>query len=231
MRKSGTEMINHNLETLAHLPNAGISAAYQQTEASNGAKTPEELKHLTKRLSIFPTRKTEKIFTFIREPIERFISGVNEIYYRKYLPINNPINKKSSLNKQIIESNILSINSTKIMLDSILTGNLVALSQFVSVSAISHIYPMTNNLGPWHLDYIGRIENISTQWKSVEDLYGIKLPLDKKFNKHRSSLDEFKVKSSLRRFLKDNNAYLRVLCSLFQRDYDCFQIPFPVGCL
>ena len=51
-----------------------------------------------------------------------------------------------------------------------------------------------------------------------------------KYDRHRSSKDEFNVKSSLRKFLAENNAYLRALCALFQRDYECFGIPIPEGC-
>jgi hypothetical protein len=230
MRKAGSEFINYNLETLAHIPAAGKTEAYQSIEASNGAKNPDALKTLVKKFSVFPNKKSVKIFTFVREPIERFISAVNEIYYRKHLPLNSALNTKSSMYQQIIDSNRLSMTNAKVLLDSILVGDLETLSRYVSVGAISHLYPLTNNLGNWRLGYVGRIENITTEWKFVEELYGIKLPLNKKFNRHRSSMDEFAVKRTLMKVIRQDDMYLQALCNLYRRDYECFQIPYPFGC-
>ena len=232
MRKAGSELINYNLETLAHLPYAGRSDSYQNTESSNGAKTTERLKYLEHKYSIFPTpRRRSKIFTFIREPLERFISGINEIYYRKFVPLTITKHATSAVNNRLIASQTADMKTAKTLLDGIMTGNLESLESLLHIRGISHVYPMSNNLKMWQLDIIGRIENISTQWKSIEEMYGVKLPLDVKFNRHRSSLDEFRVKSSLKQFLHDNRAYFRALCSFLQRDYDCFGIPLPHDCL
>ena len=155
-------------------------------------------------------------FTFVRNPIERFIAGLAESYYRSVaqpgtIPFGNKHATKNLLHQ---------------LFDEFTIGNL----RNGSITFPEHLYPMSNILMNIIPSFIGRIEEFEIGWKQVESLYRVKLPHDRNLGYHVSSRDPNSVRALLKEMFETNPEYLRALCRIYLADFVCFNYQLPEVC-
>ena len=166
-----------------------------------------------------------KIFTFVRNPISRFVSALGESYFRRWVPRQN-ISRLTSW--ELLD---YSVDTTKArwLLDAVITGDVEVITEHFD--HIDHFFPMSNRLREFLPDYVGRLETMAADWKLLQPLLGIDIPDPSASTRnHASSQDPFSLVRSVKQVLKEDPRYLRSLCALLWRDFVCFSLPFPAEC-
>ena len=168
-----------------------------------------------------------KNFAYVRDPLQRFISGFTEIIAR------TATYKLKQPNKQ---ENMTSIKYwlTK-MISHSLEGHLIQLE---------HIYVMSGMLFEYPVDILGKVENIKADWENlIMPAYNIK----RKYNEHlgdkgtslnhpnrntsRMKGDPNNARASLMGLMKTDPRYARAICHLILIDYICLPMyPLPDIC-
>jgi hypothetical protein len=191
-------------------------------KATGGGRSNQKFTYYTdyKDLTRIVNKKyksTPVLFTFVRNPISRFIAGVAESFYRSVHQKNTIAYGHATASKSIL------ISLFQILLDGDFRNG--------SITFPEHVFPMSNIFQHANPHFIGRLENFSNGWRAVESLYGLKLPYDKSYGYHRSSRDPNRVRSVLKEMLAEDPAYLRILCRVYFTDFVCFKYPFPEECI
>ncbi len=172
-----------------------------------------------------------KIFTFVRNPISRFVSALGESYFRRWMPrpLQQNISKMPSW--ALSESLRHSVDTTKArwLLDAVISGDIDVISK--NLEHIEHFFPMSNRLREFLPDYVGRLETMAADWSLLQPLLGIDIPDPSASTRsHASSQDPFSLVRSVNQVLTEDPRYLRALCALLWRDFVCFSLPFPAKC-
>jgi len=99
---------------------------------------------------------------------------------------------------------------------------------------LEHVYPMSGVLASWPLDFVGKLEDLPSEWAALQAAHrnrglGELLPfkrLNLTVGGHMSSQDPFGMREALRTLL-DRRADLRTaICTLLLPDYKCFNYDF-----
>jgi len=145
-------------------------------------------------------------FTFVREPLQHFISGYAEFCYRTYTSKVEP-------------------EQTFKILTTVLRGETALLG-----GAVQHMYLMSGILANgWRLDQIGRLESFESDWAQIMKSSNI-APLSSvaapRSLVHASSTDLQGARLSLRRLLWVRADLRLALCEMLRPDYVEFGYDF-----
>lgn len=172
-----------------------------------------------KKLSAqFGLDKPPKAFTFAREPISHFISGLSEYYWRNY------------------KQSVISTEELKAKLDGMfaftqLNERRDSIMNKWQKYILWHFFAMSGILKPqFNIGYLGKLESFEEDWQIVNNLYGTDIKINHSLGWHESSDDPNGVKAAFKDLFKRDIRYKRALCQLLLMDYVCFNYKLPLGC-
>ena len=155
-------------------------------------------------------------FTFVREPLSHFSSGFREYLSRcpGDVPGASPI-----ITKHFVRTAILGI----------LTNNVSQCGN--EAYSMAHVFPMSGVLRPYlNIHFIGHLEKFAEDWKGVENMYNISLPLNTSLGSHESSHDVHGVNAAVRDLFDSEPGFLQAVCALLYYDFECFEYILPESC-
>lgn len=159
-----------------------------------------------------------KSFTFAREPISHFISGISEYYWRNY------------------QTSKVSTEDLKKKLDGMfefrqLTERKDSITDKWQKYVLWHFYAMSGILRVgYNIGYLGKLESFDEDWKIINGLYGANVKINRSLGWHESSDDPNGVKAAFKDLFKRDVRYKRALCQLLYADYVCFKYELPPEC-
>ena len=192
-------------------------------------------------------------FTFVREPLERFISGLTEAMWRGHVDLHCPIPRAPKRPKAGSEFATLckaavspeTLRRTQVNDPSEAFHNLIprlfewlldgmSLTHVLTpiqstLNHISHTYAMIGmrRKHPAELDFVGRMEYASHGWQGLNRLLNGKLPpyerLDHASNEHMTSHDYLGHRASIVQYLRSHPKVRKAICHLLEPDYSCFR--------
>lgn len=171
-------------------------------------------KHLCKKITHSREDSNRPIlFTFVRDPMEKFIAGFKEIASRGL--INN-----------IRGSEVGSIEHATLFLDNVFHGT----------CDNGHVLlQIQNMMGPEcesRFDYVGKLENFLPDWHQLGDVAGCtkKLKWPREYH-HKSDLADKGADVAMRAALAASGGKLaQALCIWLLPDYIAFDYPLPAHC-
>lgn len=183
-------------------------------------------------------RTRVRYWTFVREPVIRFLSGYNEFEgrlvelkglqseYEPYKPtfLQYDLSKSSPTQK---EERFISL------IKDILMARFPLFMRNFSTEH-KHFYPMS---GIFHripqIHYVARLNNVTHEWPKVQkyELHMTKITqFDVTRGQHETSKDPLQSYAAAKRVVRKYPHVVRALCYLLWPDYLCFGFPRPPAC-
>ena len=172
------------------------------------------------------------VFTFVREPFSKFISGFTESVFRT--------SPRKTLRRPSEIPMILNISTAKKYLEMIFDCK-------APLVQLDHIYPISGSLFEYNVKVVGHLETFLDDWnRLVKPLYNIQRPYNErhgfhptseihprnKNNPNKQQTDPSHVRPTLRALFEREINYKRALCHFLLIDYVCLpEYPLPVDCL
>jgi len=161
----------------------------------------------------FPT-----LFTFVREPISKFVSGYKEIGTRL----------GNTTFKELLDAKIGTPAHARAFLDIVFHGTCD------QPHVIPQSYILMNKACESKFDFIGKIENFDEDWKAVSKEGGCIKPMGRKNSEapHESDLPKYEVyeKSMYEALRANDNALYKALCWWLLPDFALFDYSLPPEC-
>ena len=82
----------------------------------------------------------------------------------------------------------------------------------------------------YNIGYLGKLESFDEDWKTINKLYKIDVPINRSLGWHESSDDPNGVKAAFKDLFKRDVRYKKALCHLLYVDYVCFNYDLPPEC-
>ena len=176
----------------------------------------EELKCLRQVDGLKLVSSGVKVWTFVREPISRFVSGYTEVEFR---------NRDDPKVQEHFKHKLGTKERFREYVVSMLDGHRVhAIFHTYSQSWIGTTFPVLN---------AGKIENMEEDWSSLQVWLGLRAlqPFNKNCSTHPTSSDPLATSAAARQALEEDPALLNALCALLLPDFLNFHYQLPSACL
>lgn len=167
-------------------------------------------------------------FTFVREPLKKFISGVVEMEWRFRDAQNKLIRTDDMGSWRFHRLPVGSRDRSVAFLKDLLEFKWAVIPRALQhrVALNPHIFPMFGQASVWQhrigLDFIGRLENFTADWARMQAVCGTgHIPFDSTLHHHITSDDPMHVKTGWYAALGEC-AVRRALCRLLSPDYETF---------
>ena len=149
-------------------------------------------------------------FAFVREPLSRFLSGVDEHgAFSQDLSLNLRIAKK-------VAGKMASVFPCNYRRHALATQSYFLSSTDASSNPIS-----------W--DFVGKVENFERDWGTVRSLVGLESQPRMKL-KHINSSGRSELKARYYALAKNDTELMCNVCKIYIQDYACFGYEFPGSC-
>ena len=163
-----------------------------------------------------------RAFTFVRDPISRFISGYSEIEYRTRTGLDWPI--FGSLAKLLREYPVGSAVRAAAFFEEFLRSG---------IDVNGHVRPQLEFLQPLSgcslpMDFIGKTERAEGHWAKLFELQNETVPeFDSLLALHSHGRRD---EQAMKTFLASSAKYMRALCWLYLGDFAVFEYELPNEC-
>lgn len=169
-------------------------------------------------------RAPSRIFTFVREPAERWIAGYNELEHRW------GVEHTYNVSEKCIGCVFHTFPMGKERVWAFL-GDLL-LMKLAKGYEIEHVYPMAGILrAARHIDFIGRVETFEQDWKKVlRDFVGPVADgytFNHSMGLHNSS--GYEAQKHGMNVLENSKGFTEILQHILFKDYACFGYPLRVS--
>jgi len=188
---------------------------------------------------------SEFVFTFVRPPIEKFVSGFSEIAWRasaQKKKTERPPNAEctalqyASLRNVSFSAELSAKSQASSYLTDFIYGVATkgcfgwdALHTFPSMAFISAA--LRNDLVP-RIDFVGRLDRFSEDWSELMHLIGVEpQPVDaKNYHPHSRADSGFEPRQEMTTYLSQSPEATLQLCIIFLPDFICLNYPLPPAC-
>lgn len=218
--------------------NLHILTVADRTPLSKGivheAKTQASLNAILKTMyqEDFLMSSNVTVFTFVREPFSKFISGFTESVFRT-----SPLLTLRKTEPPLI----LNITLAKKYITDIFDCKLPLVQ-------LDHIYPISGALFTFNIHIVGHLDHLVDDWNTmVKPAYNITIPYNERHGSHPTaeihprakasknqvqSVDPSNVRPTLRHLFQKEKKYKRAFCHMLLIDYICLpEYPLPMDCL
>jgi hypothetical protein len=173
-------------------------------------------------------------FTFIRDPLEHFISGLVEAYFRGlgYGP-HPQLNGQKKLNefKKEVLNHQVDMNLTKVLVNGLIFGQDVSFIK-QKLKQWKHFYPQFFSVRKWQPKYIGYLDNFEHDWIRMQSELNVNMEyVNEMSHLTQGSGDIFGFKKMLQQLFAEDPKYMRAMCHLLIRDYICLGFELPAPCV
>jgi hypothetical protein len=169
-------------------------------------------------LSIFKKSVTRS-FTFIRDPLSHFVSGVVEAHMRKVASAHP---KHTPELEALYQKHRVDVNMARTVLNCIIAENESASEYLVGEQ---HFSIQSQSMHYWKPGFIGQLENLNTgDWSKLNQYLGTNISfVSRPHHDHESSRDPMNMKGALLELLEADPRYMRAVCHLLMVDYVCMR--------
>lgn len=204
-----------------------LNARYVRVYKAGNDAIRENMEKLGGKRRVLPRGRGTRIgandilFTFVREPAERWVAGYHELETRWF--DENPINLTDKCPTCIFPK---FKQGSKERVWAFL-HDLLAL-KLNSMSEIEHVFPEAGILSRVpRMDFVGRLENFDKDWKVLlhDHLQRPNYTWDSSLGKHNSSMDPFYTKKAGLDLLQHDQGFTGILETILFKDYLCFGYP------
>lgn len=204
-----------------------LNARYIRIYKAGNDAIRENMERLGGKRRVLPRRGGTRIgandilFTFVREPAERWVAGYHELETRWF--DENPINITEKCPACIFTT---FKRGSKERVWAFL-HDLLAL-QLSSMYEIEHVFPEAGILSRVpRLNFVGRLESFERDWKVLlhDHLQRPNYKWDSSLGRHNSSMDLFSTKKAGLDLLQHDAGFTDILETLLFKDYLCFGYP------
>ena len=240
MWKAANNMVRENLffkplSTKLHMrPTHDVNNSLRWTNVQ-WAKLEGYVQHDT-RMQRSPWGDRQWRFTLVREPLTRFVSGWTEFSYRHLLARAGPQLRRDVSTEELAEEFVVALldaDPTSILSNWSKPRHDIQKKFHEHLIMAEHYYPMSGALATWPIDFIGRLEDLRTDWAALRSAYakrglGDLEPYDKlelSAGGHSSSRDPFGTRAGLQALLHRRTDLRQAVCKLLTPDYTCFGYP------
>lgn len=174
------------------------------------------------------TRNGINSFSFIRRPVSHFISGLKEYFY-----LSNSVSVENEKTPAIVSPKVLAefiyalVDVTNRPPPGVFTEPLDRAHYMHIPYTFPQATAFRSTYGPL---LIGRMEHFAEDWRTIQDAFGIDVPINKEFGQRESSKDTAKVGASWARLISSRPEYLRAMCWLLLPDFLCYNYQLPSQC-
>jgi hypothetical protein len=165
-------------------------------------------------------------FTFVREPISHFSSGITEYYWRAF---HNDLINASRLRTDLLGF----FEMTQLHDRPRVVNNRVVSSPASRTKSyeLKHFAAMSGILKQrFNLKFVGKLENFTEDWERMNKFYDIHLEFDDTLGVHPTSKDPNGVKAAFGELFSTEKMFVRAFCQLLMVDYVCFNYGLPAEC-
>jgi len=167
-------------------------------------------------------------FTFLRNPFERFASGVKELEVRMQKNIRDGYSVE---NLTFHKYSIGSSDRVRALIKDIVTGRMYAKAVKGRVADF-HIRPQSNAfINSSELEFVGRVENVGSDWITMQHRCGITTPVLWRYDEgqHGKSSTSSAIKEAVWNVMNDSY-YQTILCLLYIEDVVRVHPVLPTNC-
>ena len=166
-------------------------------------------------------------FTFLRDPLAHFISGLTESHFLRLDIGNHPSNVNSSEVQALFAHRAATVADAKAILDAIFAFD----RDFVEkkLKYYSHYSIQIGIVKKWDVGFVGFVETMEEDWKRLNDYLRTNLTMLYS-SKHITSKDPLQFRHALLTLFKSDVRYLRAVCRVILLDYICLSYAPPVEC-
>ena len=174
-------------------------------------------------------------FTFVRDPLARFVSGYSEIMYRSE-DIPTPDNHYDTYHEHVppytfVDYGYASQDRARAFINDLLSGVNSGTDRHVyaQVGALRHCGVKKDSSYFPPLGFVGALESFETDWNTLGELGGFSnLPYDYSIGMHATSTST--ARDAMSALLAHDMRYLRALCFLLAPDFACLGYALPQNC-
>ena len=175
---------------------------------------------------------TKPTFTFVREPIQRFMSGFTETIFKHYLKykITNTDGSRKRINESEAKDYLMELLDFR-----------------SSLWDVEHMFPMSGAFFQFHVPLVGSVEQMKVDWEmKIKPTYEINATYNNKLGVHdtsvyhplvverkgQSSRDPNGARAVIKSILNNDIRYSRAICQLILIDYVCLPMyALPPKCM
>lgn len=172
---------------------------------------------------------TPKVFTFIRDPLSHFVSGVVECYTRFHFRKAHPSAEEGLALQNSSEARATLKRARKII-ESIVSLDSASRAKYISHD-VTHYGNQVHTLLEFQPEFIGHLEDMQQDWGHIMAELGAKdVSLRQEQTHAVTSGDLLGIKRALLDLFHKEPRYLRAVCRFLIPDYLCLRYPLPEPC-
>jgi hypothetical protein len=211
-------------QTLTKYDKRGPASDYNEMLKIYHSDTQEELVVKAKQLSP-SNRQPVFTFTFVRDPLSHFISGLVESHYRRiYFRDDRAFLRGHAVNVTTVADIVLALvmNNDEAAAEEVINKHLLDKEHFATLSSV---------LWKWRPDFIGYLETFQSDWTRLNAATGLNMNYEITEKRSQRAFDDpLGMKRALKHILRTKPNYMRAVCRLLMMDYVCLNYPLPAQC-
>lgn len=201
--------------------------AFHTKEKGRGYSDTIKSIEMLNNVSLSKYNRTPLRFTFVREPLKHFISGATEAYMQKMIFPSRVVDKNTS--DYLIAHYSVTPKIAAYIIKSLVQFDFHSLDRLLAARKhmATQIYTVLN----FEPQFIGRVDDMSTDWEKAMQFLGYPGQLLPNENRHPLTHSDFlSVKMSFMKLFNTHPKYLRAMCWMLLADYKCLDYELPQGC-